>query len=154
MGQEIERKFLVAGRSWQDAVSKVSSVSQVYLAVTEFSSTRVRIKNGETAFLTVKSADAGRSRAEFEYAIPVGDAQAMFALRVGHVIEKRRHIVIFEGQRWEIDVFTGDLDGLVMAELELDDADQQFGKPAWLGEEVTDDRRYYNASLALNGLPR
>jgi adenylate cyclase len=154
VGLEIERKFLVASESWRNAVSKVSSVSQVYLAVTDCASVRVRIKNGDTAFLTVKAADAGRIRAEFEYAIPVDDARAMFALRAGKIVEKQRHIVIFEGQRWEVDVFSGDLDGLVMAELELDDADQQFGKPDWLGEEVTDDRRYYNACLALNGLPR
>lgn len=154
MGQEIERKFLVSSQSWRDAVSKVSTLSQVYLAVTDQSAVRVRIKNAETAFITIKSAEAGRSRAEFEYSIPVGDAHALFELRVGHVVEKRRHIVLFDGHHWEIDVFTGALEGLVMAELELDHAEQQFSKPGWLGKEVTDDRRYYNASLALNGLPQ
>jgi adenylate cyclase len=153
MGHEIERKFLTSSRSWQSAVSKVSDIRQVYLATTQSASVRIRIKDAK-AFLSVKSAEAGPSRLEFEYPIPVHEAKALFELRVGHVVEKRRHIVIVEGHHWEVDVFDGGLGGLVMAELELDDAEQQFHKPDWLGEEVTHDRRYYNASLAMHGLPR
>ncbi len=153
MGQEIERKFLTSSRSWQVAVSKISDIAQVYLAATDSASVRVRIKDDEKAFLTIKSAEAGPSRLEFEYPIPVDEAKALFELRIGHVVEKRRHVVVFEGCHWEVDLFRGVLDGLVVAELELDDAEQQFHKPDWLGEEVTHDRRYYNASLAMHGLP-
>jgi adenylate cyclase len=153
MGREIERKFLTSSRSWQSAVSRVSDISQVYLAATDSASVRIRIKDDEKAFLAIKSAEAGPSRLEFEYPIPVDEAKALFELRIGHIVEKRRHIVVFEGHRWEVDVFRGVLDGLIMAELELDDAEQQFHKPDWLGEEVTHDRRYYNASLAMHGLP-
>ena len=154
MGNEIERKFLTSSRSWQSAVSKVSDIRQVYLATTECASVRIRIKDDVKAFLAIKSAEAGRTRSEFEYPIPVDDAKALFELRIGHIVEKRRHIVVVDGRRWEIDLFHGVLDGLIMAELELDAAEQQFQKPDWLGKEVTDDRRYYNASLAMHGLPR
>jgi adenylate cyclase len=154
MGHEIERKFLTSSQSWQSAVSEVSDIRQAYLASTEGGSVRIRTKDDAKAFITIKSAEAGPSRLEFEYPIPVEDAKALFALRVGHVVEKRRHIVIVEGDRWEVDVFHGVLSGLVMAELELEDAERQFHKPDWLGEEVTQDRRYYNASLAMRGLPR
>ena len=153
MGHEIERKFLTSSQSWQSAVSRVSDIRQVYLATTECASVRIRIKDDAKAFLTVKSAEAGSSRLEYEYPIPVDDAKALFALRIGHIVEKRRHIVIVDGHHWEVDLFRGVLAGLIMAELELDEVEQQFPKPDWLGEEVTHDRRYYNASLALHGLP-
>ena len=153
MGHEIERKFLTSSRSWQSAVSKVSDISQVYLAATDNASVRIRIKDDAKAFLAIKSAEAGPSRLEFEYSIPVDEAKALFELRVGHIVEKRRHIVVHEGHHWEVDVFCGVLDGLIIAELELDDAGQQLHKPDWLGEEVTHDRHYYNASLAMHGLP-
>lgn len=153
MGHEIERKFLTSSQSWQSAVSKVSDIRQAYLATTECASVRIRIKDNAKAFLAIKSAEAGRTRSEFEYPIPVGDAEALFELRIGHIVEKRRHIVLVDGRRWEVDLFRGALDGLIMAELELDTAEQQFQKPDWLGKEVTDDRRYYNASLAMHGLP-
>ena len=153
MGQEIERKFLISSRSWESAVSKVSDIRQVYLATTERASVRIRIKDDAEAFLSVKSAEAGPTRLEFEFPISVVEAKTLFELRVGHVVEKRRHIIIVDGNHWEVDVFHGVLDGLGMAELELKDAEQQFLKPDWLGREVTDDQRYYNASLALHGLP-
>lgn len=154
MGQEIERKFLTSDQGWQAGVTAVSDIRQAYLATTENASVRVRLKDDLAAFLAIKSAEAGPSRMEFEYAIPVGEAEALLKLCIGHIIEKRRHIVIVEGHRWEVDLFRGALNGLVMAELELNDAGQQFPRPDWLGEEVTHDRRYYNASLALHGLPR
>lgn len=153
MGQEIERKFLISSRSWESAVSKVSDIRQVYLATTERASVRIRIKDDAEAFLSVKSAEAGPTRLEFEFPISVVEAKALFELRVGHVVEKRRHIIIVDGNRWEVDVFHGVLHGLGMAELELEDAEQHFLKPDWLGREVTHDQRYYNASLALHGLP-
>ena len=154
MGQEIERKFLTSGNGWQSAVSRVSDLRQAYLATTERASVRVRIKDEAAAFIAIKSAEAGASRLEFEYPIPVDQAKALLELRVGHIVEKRRHIVVVHGDHWEVDLFHGALSGLVIAELELDDAGQHIQMPEWIGEEVTHDRRYYNASLALQGLPR
>ena len=154
MGHEIERKYLTSGNGWQSGVSEVSDMRQAYLATTERVSVRIRIKDDATAFLAIKSAEAGRSRLEFEYPIAVEEARALLELRVGHIVEKRRHIVVVDGNRWEVDVFHGALSGLVVAELELNDAEQSFHMPDWIGEEVTHDRRYYNACLALEGLPR
>lgn len=151
MGVEIERKFLVAGEAWRDEVVKHSDIRQVYLAVNDRNTVRIRIKDA-TAFLTIKSAAPTLSRAEFEYPIPLADAEALLAMRSGRLIEKRRHIVPHGALRWEIDVFSGELAGLVIAEIELPSEDAAFARPAWLGEEVTGDPRYANASLATRGL--
>ncbi|MCW5694915.1 MAG: CYTH domain-containing protein [Pseudolabrys sp.] len=152
MGLEIERKFLVASDGWRDEVASHSDIRQIYLAVNDRSTVRVRIKD-TAAFLTVKSAAPALTRAEFEYPIPVTDAEALLALRTGRLIQKRRHIVPQGALRWEIDVFAGDLDGLVIAEIELPGEDTAFVRPAWLGAEVTEDPRYGNANLATHGLP-
>ena len=101
----------------------------------------------------MKSAGPAIRRHEFEYPIPLGDAEALLGLRCGRLIEKRRHVVPHGALRFEVDVFSGDLAGLVIAEIELPDETTAFVRPAWLGEEVTDDPRYANASLATNGAP-
>jgi adenylate cyclase len=152
MGVEIERKFLVASEAWRDEVASHSDIRQGYLAVTGGNTVRVRIKD-DAAFLTVKSAGPAIRRQEFEYPIPLNDAEALLALRCGRLIEKRRHVVPHGALRFEVDVFSGDLAGLVIAEIELPDETTAFVRPAWLGEEVTDDPRYANASLATNGAP-
>jgi adenylate cyclase len=152
MGVEIERKFLVASEAWRDEVASHSDIRQGYLAVTGGNTVRVRIKD-DAAFLTVKSAGPAIRRQEFEYPIPLNDAEALLALRCGRLIEKRRHVVPHGALRFEVDVFSGDLAGLVIAEIELPDETTAFARPAWLGEEVTDDPRYANASLATNGAP-
>jgi len=152
MGVEIERKFLVVGEAWREEVASHSDIRQAYLAVNDRNTVRVRIKD-TAAFLTVKSAAPALTRAEYEYPIPVADAEALLALRSGRLIEKRRHIVPHGALRWEIDVFSGDLDGLVIAEIELPSEGTAFARPAWLGEEVTGEPRYSNASLATHGLP-
>lgn len=152
MGVEIERKFLVATDGWRDAVASHSDIRQAYLAVNDMNTVRVRIKD-EEAFLTVKSAGPAIRRDEFEYPIPLEDAETLLALRSGRLIEKRRHIVPQGALRWEIDVFVGDLTGLVIAEIELPDESTAFAQPAWLGAEVTGDARYANASLATLELP-
>lgn len=90
----------------------------------------------------------GHTRQEFEYPIPVVEARALLALCVGGLIDKRRHLVQYQGQVWEVDEFLGDNAGLVVAEIELEHADQAFARPAWVGAEVTDDVRYYNLALA------
>jgi adenylate cyclase len=110
-------------------------------------SVRVRIQ-GEEAFLNMKSRELGTTRQEFDYPIPVADARALLRLAVGGTIEKVRHYVDVDGHTFEVDEFHGDNAGLVVAELELDDADAAYPRPAWLGAEVTDDARYYNLALA------
>ena len=154
MGIEIERKFLVTGEGWKADVTSAARLRQAYLANTPAMSVRVRIKDGSAARLTIKSAGAGARRSEFEYEIPVADAEEMLALRIGIVIEKTRHIVPYAGNRWEVDVFEGELAGLVVAEIEHEREGQAIDLPDWLGDEVTLDKRYYNADLAVNGLPR
>ena len=110
-------------------------------------SVRVRIE-GEAAFLNIKSREAGPSRQEFEYAIPLADARALLALCVGGKIDKHRHYVQQAGHLWEIDEFHGDNTGLVVAEIELGSVDEAFAKPDWLGVEATHAQRYYNLALA------
>jgi CYTH domain-containing protein len=90
----------------------------------------------------------GATRAEFEYAIPLDDAQQLLALCDGPLIEKTRYVVPYQGTTWEVDEFWGDNAGLVVAEVELQSEDQPFACPPWLGAEVTQDARYYNSSLA------
>jgi adenylate cyclase len=153
MAIEIERRFLVARPDWRQHAVATKRIAQAYLSVTPEAAIRLRIVDGGAAWLTIKSGNAGIARAEFEYPIPAADAEEMMALRTGIVIEKRRHIVDIGGDRWEVDVFEGELSGLVIAEIELDDAGRDFQRPDWLGREVTDDGRYSNAALATLGLP-
>ena len=150
MAFEIERKYLVADPSIVERAALPSSeMRQAYLA-TGTVSIRVRIAK-ERARLTVKGPAHGIRRAEFEYEIPLGDAQEMMAsLRQGVIIEKTRYELAEDGLLWEIDVFGGPNAPLVVAEVELDDEDIEVAKPAWVGEEVSEDPRFTNASLALN----
>ena len=153
MAAEIERKFLVKGDGWKASADAGSRLQQAYLASTDGCAIRVRMKDDAKAFLTIKSASPGSSRDEFEYPVPIEDARAMLRLRAGDVIEKTRYRVPAGELTWEIDVFSGAHRGLIIAEIELPDENAAFDKPGWLGDEVTHDKRYYNASLALNGLP-
>jgi CYTH domain-containing protein len=143
---EIERKFLVRDDSWNDGTPGVR-IAQGYLSLDPGRSVRVRLA-GENAWLTVKGRSEGLARAEFEYPIPADDARALLEICLPSVIDKTRHRVGFGGHLWEIDVFHGANEGLVMAEVELDDASFPPALPPWAGEEVSDDFRYYNTSLA------
>ncbi len=150
MATEIERKFLVLNQDWQEYTRSELHIVQAYLATNEFSSTRIRIQN-DKANINIKSATLGISRTEFEYAIPVDDAQLMIdELCVKPAIEKTRYIVKHMQHTWEIDVFSGDNEGLIVAEIELSSPDEAFEKPSWLGEEVSHDKRYYNVCLIEN----
>ncbi len=147
MATEIERKFLVLNDDWRGIVESDMQIIQAYLASNEFSSTRIRIQ-GDKANINIKSATLGITRTEFEYAIPVDDAQLMIDnLCIKPVIEKTRYIVKHMQHRWEIDVFSGDNKGLIVAEIELSSPDETFEKPSWIGEEVSNDARYYNVCL-------
>lgn len=147
MGVEVERKFLVAGGGWRAGAPAVS-IRQGYLSVGAGATVRVRIA-GDAAFLTVKSVAAGASRAEFEYPVPLADAEAMLELCPPPHIEKTRYFVEVHDRTWTVDVFAGDNCGLVLAEVELEHPDDPVRLPDWVGEEVTDDPRYRNSALAL-----
>ena len=145
MGIEIERKFLVQGEAWRQGEGHY--LCQAYLNRDPARTVRVRVA-GEQAFLTIKGRSVGATRSEFEYAIPLADARALLALADGPVIEKRRYRVPQGSLAWEIDEFLGANAPLVVAEIELASEDQPFERPAWLGEEVTQDPRYFNSALA------
>lgn len=150
MPHEIERKFLVVHDSWRAVAGRGRRLRQAYIATTDRAVVRVRVMEGGEAFLTIKSAEPGLSRSEFEYGLPVADAQALIELRQGPVLEKTRFEVAHAGQRWEIDVYSGDNDGLVVAEIELERESTAVVLPSWVGREVTGEARYYAAELARN----
>jgi len=147
MATEIERKFLVLSDDWRNSANQGSMYRQGYLAGGRHSSIRVRIA-GDKATLNIKSAELAIRRSEYEYPIPLQDAEEILAkLCGGSLIEKIRYLVPYEGHVWEIDVFAGENQGLVVAELELEQEEESFARPDWLGEEVSDDPRYYNVNL-------
>jgi adenylate cyclase len=147
MGTEIERKFLVVDECWRSAVEAEQRLRQGYLCAGPAGSVRIRITDGE-ATLTLKGPTRGIRRAEFEYPIPLADAEAMFAEMVaGPCIDKVRYQVRWGGHLWDLDLFLGDNAGLVVAEIELVDEDEAFERPPWAGEEVSEDLRYHNSYL-------
>ena len=148
MAREIERKFLVVGRGWRKHADRGKEIRQAYLTNTGKLAIRVRTVGKTKAYLTIKTARPGVSRDEYEYAIPVKDAQSLMKLRVGRLISKRRHIVKAGKSRFEVDVFAGEHKGLVIAEIELPSPHATFERPEWLGKEITSMKRYYNAQLA------
>ena len=148
MGREIERKFLVKDDSWRAAAESSAALRQGYLAVDNGTTVRVRT-DGADVWLTIKGPAEGLTRAEFEYRVPLTEAEPLIGLCRGRVVEKTRHKVRSGGHVWEIDEFTGANAGLVVAEVELRHADENITKPAWLGREVSGDRRFDNASLSV-----
>ena len=153
MAKEIERKFLVSGETWRRAVEASVTLRQFYLVATAERSVRIRIKDDMEARLTLKFGAQARERDEFEYKIPLAEATEMEAFAIGTTIEKTRHHIRHQGYLYEVDVFGGALSGLVIAELESPDDVSDGNLPTWLGREVTGETAYYNASLALGGLP-
>lgn len=149
MGIEIERKFLLVGEAWKKLAQGVR-YRQGYLSTSKESTVRVRtIEN--TGYLTVKGKSTGATRSEFEYEIPVEDANAMLdQLCAKPLIEKNRYKIDYQGFTWEVDEFFGENQGLVVAEVELENEDQFYAKPEWVGAEVTEDQRYFNSNLARN----
>ena len=147
MATEIERKFLVRDEAWRQRSDKGLRMRQGYVSGGERASVRVRVQ-GDQAFLNIKSATLGVWRREFDYPIPLDDAEEMLAqLCAGPLIEKTRYHVAHAGHTWEVDVFEGDNAGLVVAEIELEHEDEVFDKPEWAGAEVSHDPRYYNVCL-------
>lgn len=152
MAIEIERKFLLASGAWRASVQDSTRMAQAYLAGTGEAaarcSVRVRIA-GDAANLNIKSRTLGAMRSEFEYPIPLSDAENLMALASGTVVDKTRHRLWHGGHCWEIDEFHGGNAGLMVAEIELDAVDAPFDRPDWLGREVTDLPRYYNLALSI-----
>jgi adenylate cyclase len=149
MGFEIERKFLLRDDRWRKLAQRKLTIRQAYLSSNGKNSIRVRIRNDETATLTVKSRPTSLRRLELEYQVPLLEAEAMMALRQGAVIEKLRYIVPWDDLQWEIDVFLGENAGLLIAEIELREENQLFRMPDWIGEEITGRSDFYNSSLVL-----
>jgi adenylate cyclase len=154
MSSEIEHKFLVASNAWRGDVQRSRRIRQGYFISDGVRSVRVRTA-GEDAWITIKSGarivDGASQRAEFEYAIPLADADFMLDhLCTRPLVEKIRYEVEHSGLLWEIDEFLGANDGLIMAEVEVDDARRQIMLPPWLGREVTSDKRYFNSYIAAH----
>ncbi len=150
MAQEIERKFLVKSDQWKQYQGQATIYRQGYIYTENGTTVRVRVA-GSQGFLTIKGKTSGKTRSEFEYSISVEDAQEMLDSFCDHpLIEKTRTKLKIGNLTWEIDEFTGENEGLILAEVELENEDQEIEIPEWIGEEVTDDPRYYNANLVKN----
>lgn len=158
MAIEIERKFLLNDNSLKQSgallIAEKYSIRQAYLSGSHDASrpgntVRVRIV-GNQAFLTIKGPATGIRRSEFEYAIPVDDATQLLTLCIGHVISKTRYLIPVDGHVWEVDEFHGVHQGLWLAELELTHEQEPFSRPVWLADDVSEDPRYHNSSLALH----
>ena len=148
VGFEIERKFLVKSKSWRTNAPGIA-MRQGYLSDDPLAVVRVRVA-AERGFLTIKGMPNGIVRPEFEYEIPSHEAEQLLGMCAGRLVEKVRYVLPGDGVTWEVDVFSGLNTGLVVAECELQDADQKFSHPIWLAEEVSDDPRYANSNLATN----
>ena len=147
MAIEIERKFLVEGTDWRTA--DPTYICQGYLNRDKERTVRIRVF-GEQARITIKGISVGASRAEFEYWIPMEDGKQMLQLCESPLIEKNRHTVKFRNKLWEIDEFLGANQGLIVAEIELNSEDEPFEFPPWVGQEVTDDPKYFNSKLSIH----
>lgn len=146
MPKEIERKFLVLD-GWQKDCFEAKHCLQGFIYISKEKTIRVRVLQ-DKGYLTVKGATEGMTRLEYDYEIPLEDAKEMLTtLCIKPLIEKQRYYCKHKGHLWEVDVFMGANEGLVLAEIELKDPEEVFDKPSWVGQEVTDDPRYYNASL-------
>jgi len=151
MAFEIERRFLVKNDRWRAGASRGKFYRQAYLSVDKRRAVRVRVAGGK-GFISVKSQEEGRiTRREFDYEIPLRDAEEMIEALCDHPpVDKIRYVVMEDGMTWEIDVFEGANEGLVIAEIELESEDQPVRLPDWAGPEVTRDERYLNVNLYLH----
>ncbi len=152
MGREIERKFLIADDAWR-SMSEGTDYCQGYLNSAKDRVVRVRTM-GSRAVLTIKGAGTGITRPEFEYDIPMEDAEELFELCEQPLIEKTRFKITYKGLIWEVDEFKGANLGLIVAECELESEEQVVAKPDWVGMEVTGDSRYFNSNLVAKPYSR
>ena len=144
---EIERKFLIVETLWDKQVKNgYAEITQGYVLNSIEKSVRIRI-NDDRAFLTINGPTKGISRAEYEYEIPKIEGEEMILSLSLKVLKKRRYEILFEGKVWEVDVFKNELEGLILAEIELESEDEKIILPNWVGEEVSYDAQYYNTNL-------
>lgn len=155
MGKEIEHKYLVNDDSFVNLASNCFLIKQGYICREKERTVRIRLLDNK-AYITIKGETVGDTRAEYEYPIPFDDAlRILDSLCIKPVIEKKRYIVEYHGNTWEIDVFDGQLHGLVIAEIEVPSSNYHYEIPPFIGENVTNDPRYYNANLAIaNTIPK
>ena len=147
MSLEIERKFLVANEGWKTVVIRSVRIRDGLIANNKGHKARVRIAN-DVATIALKSRRRGPVRTEFEYAIPRSDAEEMLRTMCdGNVLDKVRHFVLHKGNNWHVDIYEGLLDGVILAEIELADAGQEYALPDWIGAEVTSDPRYRKVNM-------
>ena len=150
MATEIEHKYLVKTELWNKVTpGKSVQIKQAYLLTDPDKTVRIRTA-GEKGFVTIKGRTKGASRLEFEYEIPLADANELLNKFCTNIINKTRYYVKYENKTWEVDVFEGSNAGLIVAEIELESTDQSFKKPDWVREEVTSDFRYFNSALIEN----
>jgi CYTH domain-containing protein len=147
MALEIERRFRVSSDAWRTSVARSTRITQGYLAITEYSVIRVRVRDTQ-GYVTIKSRDGGLAREEFEYAIPLADAQSLLRLCGRRILEKIRHEVDHGGFCWEIDEYLAPLEDLTIAEVELQSENEVPPRPPWVGDEITHDGSFSNAALA------
>jgi adenylate cyclase len=152
MGIEIERKFLLVGDNWR-VLGQPLLLRQGYLSSDPARVVRVRVA-GDRAYLTIKGRSVGATRGEWEYPIPLADANELLALCEQPIVEKFRRQIEFAGKVWEVDEFLGANQGLLLAEIELASEDQPFERPDWIGDDVTHDARYFNSSLVRHPFSR
>lgn len=149
MPTETEHKYLVNHQLWQQVASDKSvSIKQAYLLTDPNKTIRIRT-SGNSGFITIKGKTIGASRPEFEYEIPIDEANQLIESFCSDIIEKTRHYVNYANKTWEVDVFEGLNLGLMVAEIELDDENEQYVKPVWAEQNVTDDRKYANSNLSI-----
>lgn len=149
MGIEIEHKYLVKDDSYKRLSDNNSTIRQGFLSRNPERTVRVRVRDDQ-GFITIKGKGDGAAHPEFEYEIPLDDAVRLMSLCEPPVIEKTRYIVMHDGNRWEVDEFHGNLEGLVIAELEVPSEDYRFSLPPFVGREVTGNPKYYNSQLGIN----
>jgi adenylate cyclase len=147
MAIEIERRFRVSSDAWRASVARSTRITQGYLAITDESVIRVRVRDTQ-GYVTIKSRDGSIARQEFEYAVPLADAQSLLKLCGQRILEKIRHDVDYAGYLWEIDEYSEPLEGLILAEVEMQSETDDPPRPRWIGEEITHDGSFSNAALA------
>jgi adenylate cyclase len=147
MALEIERRFRVSSDAWRASVDRSTRITQGYLAITEHSVIRVRVRDAE-GYVTIKSRDGGLAREEFEYAIPLADAKSLLTLCGHRILEKIRHEVNYAGYCWEVDEYLPPLEYLIIAEVEMQSESEDPPRPPWIGEDITYDGSFSNAALA------
>lgn len=150
MPLEIEHKYLVDSKKWELVIPEKSDlIKQGYLSTDPNKTIRIRTK-GNQGFITVKGKSLTASRPEYEYEIPLHEAEEMLQAFCNQWIEKIRHYITHENKRWEVDVFHGENQGLIVAEIELESETEPYSIPEWATENITFDRRFSNSSLSVH----